>query len=153
MRGARRQTWGEPCTRDGGALPGALAAVEAHFGAPPDVLVLNSGRSQRALALETELAATRALLELNFFAPVALARLYALRVVANAAGDAGGGDVGGDAAAGARAARSGHVVLTSSLSGKIGTPVASSYSASKCARARARPRGLRREYVFPRTFP
>jgi len=76
-----------------------------------DVLVLNAGRAQRNTGVNTTLAETRELLELNFFAVVDLARRWALL-----RGDEGG-----------------RIVVTSSVAGKLGVPVSSTYSASKFA--------------------
>jgi len=74
-----------------------------------DVLVLNAGASQRSLAENTTLSRARSLMELNFFAVVehALAALPELRRTR------------------------GQIAVTSSFTGKIGTPVSSVYSATK----------------------
>lgn len=77
-----------------------------------DVLVNNAGISQRSLALETELAASRKIMELNFFAPVALCRGIVPSMIAN---------------------KEGRVVIVSSVAGFVGTPLRSTYSASKHA--------------------
>lgn len=77
-----------------------------------DVLVLNAGRSQRALATEFELESTRDLFELNFFSYVALTKLVLPSM---------------------QARRSGTIVVMSSLAGKMGVTISSSYSASKWA--------------------
>ena len=101
-----------------------------------DVLVLNAGITQRALARDTELAVDRRLFEVNFFGPVALTKavLPALR--------AQGG---------------GRLVVVSSLVGKIGTPLRSGYAASKHAlhgffeslRAEEHDAGIRVTMVLP----
>ena len=77
-----------------------------------DTLVLNPGRSQRALALDTTLNATKELFDLNFFSYVSLAKIVVPSMISN-----GGG----------------HVVVVSSIAGKFGTPVSSTYSATKFA--------------------
>ena len=77
-----------------------------------DSLVLNPGRSQRKLAVETSLEDTRSLFDLNFFSYVSLAKTVVPDMIKR-----------GD----------GQIVVMSSLSGKLGTPVASSYSATKFA--------------------
>lgn len=101
-----------------------------------DVLVLNAGITQRALARDTALAVDRRLFEVNFFGPVALTKavLPALR--------AQGG---------------GRLVVVSSLVGKIGTPLRSGYAASKHAlhgffeslRAEEHDAGIRVTMVLP----
>eukprot|EP00634_Sargassococcus_sp_CCMP2135_P014183 CAMPEP_0198651424 /NCGR_PEP_ID=MMETSP1467-20131203/5662_1 /TAXON_ID=1462469 /ORGANISM="unid. sp., Strain CCMP2135" /LENGTH=305 /DNA_ID=CAMNT_0044387311 /DNA_START=30 /DNA_END=947 /DNA_ORIENTATION=- len=90
---------------DEGARRRSVAEVDA------DILVLNAGRSQRMLALNSSLETTQEVMALNFFAPVDVARSWALE----------------------RGQKGGQIVVTSSLSGKIGTPIGSSYSASKFA--------------------
>jgi dehydrogenase/reductase SDR family protein 7B len=77
-----------------------------------DVLVNNGGVSQRALANEATLAVERALMEVNYFGPVALTKA-ALPVML--------------------AQKAGHVVVISSVMGYIGTPGRSTYAAAKHA--------------------
>jgi dehydrogenase/reductase SDR family member 7B len=77
-----------------------------------DVLVNNAGMSQRATALETGLPVVRDLMELNFFAPVALTRAVAPDMVARGHG---------------------RIVVVSSIAGHVGTPLRSTYCASKHA--------------------
>lgn len=92
--------------------PHALAArAEALLG-PIDVLVANAGQGQRGTALGTEMDVVRRLMELNFFAPVALTRAVVPGMVERGIG---------------------RVVVTSSLAGQIGTPLRSTYAASKHA--------------------
>jgi short-subunit dehydrogenase len=101
-----------------------------------DLLVLNAGITQRALARDTTLAVDRRLFEVNFFGPVALTKavLPALR--------AQGG---------------GRLVVVSSLVGRIGTPLRSGYAASKHAlhgffeslRAEEHEAGIRVTMVLP----
>lgn len=78
-----------------------------------DVLVLNPGRTQRALAMDTPLSETRNLFELNYFSYINLAKLVVPTMTARKSG--------------------GQVIILSSISGKLGTPIASSYSATKYA--------------------
>lgn len=99
---------------DMAAHEAALAAVLSRFGRL-DVLVLNAGKSQRALAEHSPLALTRDIFEINFMAAVNLARVALPGMIARA---------------------SGQLVVMSSIAGKIGTPVASSYSATKYALVR-----------------
>ena len=77
-----------------------------------DSLVLNPGRSQRKLAVDTTLEDTRSLFDLNFFSYVSLAKAVLPDMIKRG---------------------SGQIVVMSSLSGKLGTPVASSYSSTKFA--------------------
>lgn len=89
----------------------ALQQVVSAFGRI-DYLILNAGQSQRNLGLTAPLEDTRRLMELNFLSLVAMAKT-ALPTLVNQ--------------------RSGRIIVMSSLSGIIGTPIASSYSASKFA--------------------
>jgi dehydrogenase/reductase SDR family protein 7 len=77
-----------------------------------DVLVLNAGQSQRNLAVDAPFADTEKLMNLNFLSLVALNKHVLPHMIQ---------------------ARSGKIVVMSSVSGIIATPIASSYSASKFA--------------------
>jgi dehydrogenase/reductase SDR family member 7B len=77
-----------------------------------DILVNNGGVSQRALAKDASLEVERALMEVNYFGPVALTKSV-LPVM--------------------RAQGSGHVVVISSVMGYLGTPGRSTYAAAKHA--------------------
>ena len=77
-----------------------------------DFLFNNAGVAQRATALDTSLDIVRAIMELNFFAPVALTKLVLPSMIAR---------------------QTGMIVLTSSIGGKFGAPMRSSYAASKHA--------------------
>ena len=92
-------------------IPGWLARIEAELG-PVDVLIANAGISQRSLVRDTSLEVYRRLMELDFFAPVELARTVLPGMLAR-----GGG----------------HVVVTSSVAGKFATPMRSGYCAAKFA--------------------
>ena len=96
-------------------LPQLSAVVERVLGRVRrlDVLVLNAGATQRGLAADTPLPAVRQLMELNFFAAVEHARLALPHLTASPTG--------------------GQIVVTSSFTGKIGTPVSTAYSATKHA--------------------
>jgi short-subunit dehydrogenase len=96
---------------DADALSRATASALAEAGAI-DFAVLNAGISQRSLARETSSEVDRRLLEVNFFAPVALAKALLPSMLER---------------------RSGHLVVVSSLVGKFGTPLRSAYAASKHA--------------------
>jgi len=78
----------------------------------PQVLVLNAGISQRALAADTELAVTSKIMNLNFLGAVGMVRTVLVSMLGN-----GGGSL----------------AVTSSLTGVFGFPLRSSYAASKHA--------------------
>jgi dehydrogenase/reductase SDR family protein 7 len=77
-----------------------------------DILVLNAGRSQRALAINTHINDTRSLFELNVMAYISLTRLVVPSFLKRGSGD---------------------IVVVSSIAGKVTTPVSSSYAATKHA--------------------
>ena len=77
-----------------------------------DVLVNNGGISQRSTALETSMDVVRRVMETNFFGHVALTKAVLPDMLARG---------------------SGHVVVTSSVVGHLGTPMRSTYAASKHA--------------------
>lgn len=77
-----------------------------------DILVNNGGISQRAKVVETGLDVDRRIMEINYFAAVALAKAVLPSMLVR---------------------RSGHIVVMSSLAGKFGVPRRSAYSASKHA--------------------
>ena len=92
----------------------ALAQQAAAFFGPVDILVNNAGWSQRSLTLDTDMSVYRKLLELDFFAPVALSKAVLPDMVAR-----GGG----------------HVVMIGSVVSKFGAPLRSGYAAAKHALA------------------
>ena len=77
-----------------------------------DVLFNNGGISQRAFALDTSMEVVRKIFEVNFFGNVLLAKLVAEQMLAQ---------------------KSGHIVVMSSLLGKWGFHMRSSYAATKHA--------------------
>ena len=77
-----------------------------------DVLILNAGISQRSRAIDTTLAVDEMLLRTNFLGPVALTKAVLPQFVKQ---------------------KTGCIVVVSSLVGVIGTPLRSSYAASKHA--------------------
>ena len=77
-----------------------------------DILVLNAGRSQRSLAVNTPIEDTKSLFDLNVIGAIDLTRHILPHMLKN-----------GD----------GHIVAISSVTGKFGVPISSSYSASKFA--------------------
>ncbi|MDH4457866.1 MAG: SDR family NAD(P)-dependent oxidoreductase [Nevskia sp.] len=113
----------------------AAARAERRFG-PIDVLVNNAGKSQRSLLVDTSMDVYRQLMELDYFAPVALTRALVPSM---------------------RARKTGHVVMISSIAGRIGAPLRTGYSAAKhalagfteAARAELWRDGLRFTTVFP----
>lgn len=95
----------------GATFPAAVTDVLGRLG-QIDVLVNNGGVSQRALAADAELEVERALMEVDYFAPVALTKAVLPAM---------------------RARKSGHVVVVSSVMGYVGTPGRSTYAAAKHA--------------------
>lgn len=101
-----------------------------------DVLVNNGGVSQRAFAADATPEVERALMEVDYFGPVALTKAVLPSM---------------------RARRSGHVVVISSVMGYLGTPGRSTYAAAKHAlhgyfdslRAEVWPEGLKVTLVCP----
>ncbi|MBS3960451.1 MAG: SDR family NAD(P)-dependent oxidoreductase [Sandarakinorhabdus sp.] len=89
----------------------ALPAVVHHAGLV-DVLICNAGISQRGLAEDTLMEVYRAIMEVDFFAPVALTRLVLPAMLARG---------------------SGHLAVTASVAGKVGSPQRTGYSAAKHA--------------------
>jgi len=77
-----------------------------------DILVQNAGITQRSLVRDTNPSVYRTLMDLNYFAPVALTKAVLPSMLEK---------------------KSGHFVVISSLVGKFGTPLRSGYSASKHA--------------------
>lgn len=75
------------------------AADAMKFFGHVDVVVLNSGRSQRAWIVDTELAVDKALWEWNLLGSVSLAKAILPHMIGR---------------------REGHIVVTSSIAGKIG---------------------------------
>jgi short-subunit dehydrogenase len=94
-----------------GTFPTLTARVLEQFGRI-DLLVNNGGVSQRALAADAQLEIERALMEVNYFGPVALTKAVLPSMLAR---------------------RAGHVVVISSVMGYVGTPGRSTYAAAKHA--------------------
>ena len=96
---------------DPDAIDAAASEVLARYPGV-DVLVNNAGISQRALAVDTDPAVDRRIMEVDFFGPVALTRAVLPRMIAQ---------------------QRGHLVVTSSVAGKHGVPMRSAYCAAKHA--------------------
>ncbi|CAL2102508.1 Short-subunit dehydrogenase [Tenacibaculum sp. 190130A14a] len=77
-----------------------------------DVLVNNGGVSQRSLVKDTKIEVDKRLMDINYLGTVALTKALLPHFVQN---------------------KSGHFVVTTSIVGKIGTPLRSSYAATKHA--------------------
>lgn len=77
-----------------------------------DVLFNNAGISSRAIAMETPVGIDRKVMDLDFFSVVALTKAVVPGMLER---------------------KEGHIVVTSSVMGKIGTPMRSAYSAAKHA--------------------
>jgi dehydrogenase/reductase SDR family protein 7B len=77
-----------------------------------DVLINNGGISQRSLAIDTSLAIDKRLMDINYMGTVALSKSVLPSMLRH--------DIG-------------HIVTITSLVGKFGTPLRSSYAASKHA--------------------
>ena len=77
-----------------------------------DMLINNGGISQRAYAVDTTMDTVRRIMEVNFFGTVALTKAVLPHMIGQ---------------------KSGHIVVVSSVMGKIGTRYRSAYAASKHA--------------------
>ena len=77
-----------------------------------DILVNNGGISQRSLVKETAIAVDKRIMDINYLGTVALTKAILSHFIEN---------------------KCGHFVTTTSIVGKIGTPLRSSYAASKHA--------------------
>jgi NAD(P)-dependent dehydrogenase (short-subunit alcohol dehydrogenase family) len=92
-------------------FPAIVADVLARCG-NIDVLLNNGGVSQRALAADAALDVERAMMEVNYFGPVALTKAVLPAM---------------------RARRSGRIAVVTSVMGYVGTPGRSTYAAAKHA--------------------
>jgi len=96
---------------DAAELPQKTQLALSLFGGI-DILVLNAGITQRSRTRETDESVYRRLMEVNFFAPEAMARALLPSMLAQ---------------------KRGHIVVISSVAGKFGVPMRSGYSATKFA--------------------
>ncbi len=92
-------------------LEGKVAAAIALFG-HIDIMAHNGGITQRGLVAETGIAVHRQVMELNYFSYIILTKALLPHFLER---------------------RSGHFVVTSSVMGKIGTPMRAAYAAAKHA--------------------
>jgi short-subunit dehydrogenase len=90
----------------------AAARDAASAFGPIDILVNNAGVSQRGFVIDTRMDVYRQIMELDFFAPVALTQAVL---------------------PGMRDRHGGHVVMVGSVVSKVGTPLRSGYAAAKHA--------------------
>ncbi len=96
---------------DYAALPAAVEIALAWRGGV-DLLVNNAGVSQRSLAIDTSFDVYRRIMEIDFFAPLRLTQLLLPSMIER---------------------KSGHIVIISSVAGKIGAPLRTAYCAAKHA--------------------
>jgi NAD(P)-dependent dehydrogenase (short-subunit alcohol dehydrogenase family) len=123
---------------DFAAMPGLVEDIVAEYGRI-DVLVNNAGFALAGFAEDVKLAELRSQFETNFFGQVALTRTVLPQM---------------------KLQKSGHIILVSSISGRLAGPGRSSYSSSKFAlegwaeglRFEAYPHGLRVVLVEPGGF-
>lgn len=116
-------------------MPGAVAAVIAAFGCV-DVLINNAGISQRSLCVGTDMAVYRRLFEVDVMGQIALTKAVLPTMLERGRG---------------------HIVIISSVAGKIGVPYRTGYCAAKHAvigfydalRAEVASAGLKVSTVLP----
>lgn len=118
-----------------GFFPDKTAQAIACFG-HIDIMVHNGGVSQRSLVMDTNIDVHRQVMELDYFSYVALTKALLPHFAER---------------------RAGHFVVTSSVMGKIGTPMRSAYAAAKhalhgffdCLRAEVAPLNIRVTMLTP----
>lgn len=93
------------------AIPGIAQKVLKQVG-KVDILINNGGISQRALARDTTLDVDKRIMDINYFGTVALTKALLPHMLTH---------------------QLGHIVTITSLTGKFGSPLRSSYAASKHA--------------------
>lgn len=116
-------------------LEAKVVAAIALFG-HINIMVHNGGISQRALVVETEIAVHRQVMELNYFSYIVLTKALLPHFIER---------------------RSGYFVITSSVMGKIGTPMRAAYAAAKhalhgyfdCLRAEVNRYGIKITILIP----
>ncbi len=95
-----------------GTIQDVVAQVLHHCGGAIDVMIHNAGVSQRSRIIDTSMAVDERIMRVNYLGPVALTKALLPSMIAR---------------------KVGHFVVVSSLVGIFGTPLRSSYSASKHA--------------------
>lgn len=96
---------------DGKSIPSKAQQAQDVYG-HIDVLINNAGISSRGNAIETDIKVDRRIMEVNFFGPVMLTKSLLPHMIER---------------------KNGHIVVISSVQGKLGLPLRTSYSASKHA--------------------
>jgi len=96
---------------DSRQVEGLTQKALAFFG-KIDVLILNAGKSQRGMAVDTDIKVDRSLMELDYFSNIVIAK---------------------DIAKSMKKSGGGHIAVTSSITGKFGFPLRSAYAAAKHA--------------------
>lgn len=96
---------------DEAALPKMVEQAYGYWGSI-DMLINNAGISQRSLVLDTEMETYRKLFEVDVFAQIALTKAVLPHMIESG---------------------SGHIVITSSVAGKLGAPLRTGYCAAKHA--------------------
>jgi NADP-dependent 3-hydroxy acid dehydrogenase YdfG len=117
------------------AMPAAVQTVIDTFGRT-DMLINNAGISQRSLCVDTDMAVYRQLFEVDVLGQIALTKAVLPGMLAQG---------------------SGHIVITSSVAGKIGVPKRTGYCAAKHAvmgfydalRAETAPHGIQVTTITP----
>jgi short-subunit dehydrogenase len=120
---------------DSADLEAKVSTAIALFG-HIDIMLHNAGISQRSLVAETEIRVHRAVMELNYFSYIILTKALLPHFIER---------------------RSGYFVVTSSVMGKIGTPMRAAYAAAKhalhgyfdCLRAEAGQYGIKVTILIP----
>jgi len=120
---------------DGTSLEAKVPVAIALFG-HIDIMVHNGGISQRALVAETGIVVHREVMELNYFSYIILTKALLPHFIGQG---------------------SGYFVVTSSVMGKIGTPMRAAYAASKhalhgyfdCLRAEVGQHGIKVTILTP----
>ena len=97
--------------RDASGIETLCAAAWEAFGGL-DIILLNAGISQRTSVEDTTMEMIRELMQINYFAPVAMAKTLLPRML-----ERGGG----------------HIAITTSIAGRFGFPLRCGYSSSKFA--------------------
>lgn len=93
------------------AMPALAQTAQAFFGRV-DILVNNAGQSMRGYVMDTDIAVQQRIMQVNYFGTIALTKAVLPYMVAR---------------------HSGHIVVVTSLAGKLPVPGRSAYCASKAA--------------------